>query len=113
MAITSALNPLVIKTELDSVFVQNYELPSTPGIATAQSADIFKQVSVDNGAHIEAILGGGGGLWEAKGEEAPVAQGSPRVANKVTYTVSTFAKALQLSKEFFDDNIKKMAICSA
>lgn len=105
MAVTNALNPTVVKTELDAVFVQEYEYPAGPGIATAETPEIFKQVQVSNAAHIEAVLGGGGGFWTEKGEEVPVAQASPRVANKVTYTMSTWANSLQLSKEFFDDNM--------
>lgn len=105
MAITEALNPTVVKTELDTIFVQEYEYPVGPGVATAETPEIFKQMTVDNSAHIEAVLSGGGGFWQLKGEEAPVAQASPRVANKVTYTVSTYANSLQISKEFFDDNM--------
>lgn len=105
MAITNALNPLVVRTELDAVFVQEYEYPMGPGMATATTPEIFKQVGIDNSAHIEAVLSGGGGLWKQKGEEQPVPQASPRVANKVSYVVVTWANSLQISKEFFDDNM--------
>ena len=105
MAITSALSPSVVKTELDAIFVQEYEYPVGPGIATALTPQIFKQESISNAAHIEAVLSGGGGFWDIKGEEEPVALGSPRVTNKVTYTALTFAKGLQIPKEFFDDNM--------
>lgn len=105
MAITNALNPLVVKTELDAIFIQEYEIAAGPGIATATSPMIFKQEGIDNAAHIEAILSGGGGLWSVKGEEQPVPQASPRVANKVTYLAATWANSLQISKEFFDDNM--------
>ncbi len=105
MAITNALNSLVVKTELDSIFVQEMEYPVGPGMATAQTAEIFHQMGVENSAHIEAILSGGGGFWDTKGEEQAVTLGSPRVANKVTYSVVTFAKGLDISKEFFDDNM--------
>lgn len=105
MAVTEALNRLVVQTELDAIFVQEYEYPVYPGMATASTPEIFKQVSVDNAAHIEAVLSGGGGLWQAKGEQQAVPQASPRVANKVTYNVLTFANSIPLSKEFFDDNM--------
>lgn len=105
MAITNALNPTVVQTELDAIFVQEYMFPVAPGTATATTPEIFKQEGVDNSAHIEAVLSGGGGLWSVKGEEVPVATSSPRVANKVTYVVVTVANSLQISKEFFDDNM--------
>jgi hypothetical protein len=105
MSVTNSLNPLVVKTELDAIFVQEYMYPVGPGMATAVTPQIFKQEGIDNSAHIEAILSGGGGLWQVKGEEQPVPQSSPRVANKVTYVAVTWANSLQLSKEFFDDNM--------
>lgn len=105
MAITNALNPAVVKTELDAIFVQEYDYPVGPGMATAETPEIFKQMTIDNSAHIEEVLSGGGGFWQVKGEEAPVPQASPRVANKVTYVSLTFANSLQISKEFFDDNM--------
>lgn len=103
--ITDALNPLVVRTELDAIFVQEYEYPMGPGIATATTPEIFKQVGIDNSAHIEAVLSGGGSFWQVKGEEQPVPSASPRVANKVTYVAVTWANSLQISKEFFDDNM--------
>lgn len=105
MAVTSSLSPDVVKTALDAVFVQTYEYPVYPGIATAVTPEIFKQVTLSNSAHIEEVLSGGGGYWQVKGEEAPVPQSSPRVANRATYTASTFANSLQISLEFFQDNM--------
>ncbi len=104
MAITNALNPLVVITALDAVFYQDYNYPVGPGMATAETPAIFKQATMDNAAWIEATLSGGGGFWDEKAEEQPVSQGNPRVANKVTYFAKTFAKSLQISKEYFDDN---------
>lgn len=105
MAVTSALSPAVVKTELDAVFVQEYGYPVGPGMATAETPEIFKQMTIDNGAHIEEVLSGGGGFWQVKGEEQAVPSSSPRVANKATYTVATYANSLEISKEFFDDNM--------
>lgn len=106
MAVTNALSPDVVKTDLDAIFVQEYSYPAGPGMATAETPDIFKQMEITNSAHIEEVLSGGGGYWQVKGEEVPVPQSSPRVANKATYTASTYANSIQISKEFFDDNIK-------
>ena len=105
MAVNNALNPAVVQTELDAIFVQEYDQANRPGIATALSPMVFKQQSISNSAHIEEVLGGGGGLWNTKGEEQAVQQASPRVANKATYSAVTFAKGIQISKEYFDDNM--------
>lgn len=103
MAVTNALNPAVVKTELDAIFVQEYQYPVGPGIATAETPEIFKQTRLTNAAHIEEVLGGGGGFWPAKGETQPVQQASPQVGNKATYIASTYANSIAISKEFFDD----------
>jgi len=105
MAVTSALSPAVVKTQLDAIFVQEYDYPVGPGMATAETPSIFKQYRIDNSAHIEQVLSGGGGFWQVKGEEDAVPQSSPRVANQATYVASTLANSLQISKEFFDDNM--------
>mgnify|MGYP001615324912 CR=1 FL=1 len=105
MSVTNALNVGVVRTALDAIFVEEYEYPVGPGMATAETPEIFRQEPIENAAHIEEVLGGGGGFWPAKGEEEPVAQASPRVANRATYVASTFANSLQISKEFFDDNM--------
>lgn len=105
MAVTSALSPDVVITKLDAIFVQEYGYPVGPGFATAQTPEIFKQVTIDNAAHIEEVLSGGGGFWDVKSEEQPVASASPRVANIATYYAVTYAKQLVISKEFFDDNM--------
>lgn len=106
MAITNAINSTVVKTELDDVFNQVFNLVERhPGIATHLTPQIFKQKTMDNAAHIEAVLSGGGGYWLEKGEEQDVPLASPRVTNKVSYFAVTFAHGLQLSKEFFDDNM--------
>ena len=39
MNITSNLNPDVVKTALDEVFMQEFDLQQGPGIATAETAD--------------------------------------------------------------------------
>ena len=104
MAITNALNPLVVITALDDVFFQEYNYPVGPGMATAETPAVFKQDTMDNAAHIEAVSSGAGGFWMTKAEEEDVRFASPRVDNKVSYFAVTYAKALKVSKEYFDDN---------
>lgn len=105
MAVTNSLNPLVIKTEIDDVFFQEFDLTAKdPHVATALTPEVFKQVEMTSAAYIEAVLGGGG-YWDEKGELEDVPLSSPRVANKVTYTAETLAKGIELSKEFWNDEM--------
>lgn len=103
--ITNQLNPLVVQTELDDLFAQRYNMPAGPMVATALSPEVFNQVPMENAAHIEAVLGGGGGIWPDKTEQQNVPQVSPRIGDKVTYTALTFANGVEISKEYFDDNM--------
>ncbi len=103
--ITNSVNPLVIKTELDSVFWQAYNTPPSPSVATRLSPEIFNQITLTNAAHIEAVGGGAGGFWTVKGQNQAPDQKTPLVENKVTYTADTFAADIALSREYFDDNM--------
>jgi hypothetical protein len=106
VAVTDQLNSLVVKTEIDEVFNQEFNfINKQPGFASVSTPEIFKQMTIDNAAHIEAVLSGAGGYWNEKGEEQDTQLASPRVTNKTTYTAVTFAKGIQLSKEFWDDNM--------
>ncbi|TXH56078.1 MAG: hypothetical protein E6Q97_07240 [Desulfurellales bacterium] len=106
MSVNNALNSLVVKTEIDEVFTQEFNLQDTdPMVATVMTPEVFKQTEMTNAAHIEAVLSGGGGYWSAKGEEQQVNLVSPRVTNKVTYTADTLAQGIELSKEFWNDNM--------
>lgn len=105
MPITNAINPAVVQTELDDVFFQVFQQRVAPGMATADTPEIFRQVTLDNSAHIEEVASGGGGFWEVKGETVDVPQATPFVSNKITQVAVTFAKGITLSKEYFDDNM--------
>lgn len=105
MSVTNALNPNVVKTDLDGVFFQEYEYQANPGTATAETQAVFKQRNITNAAYQEEISGGGGGFWSVKGETQDVDQANPRIANKATYTAATLAKSIPISKEYFDDNM--------
>lgn len=105
MAVTNAINNNVVKTDIDGVFFQEYDYPSKPGIATAETEAVFKQRQISNAAYQEEVSGGAGGFWEAKGETVDVSKASPQITNKITHTVSTYAKGIDISKEYFDDNM--------
>lgn len=104
MAINDALNPAVVKTELDAVFYQEFDKTEMGrGYATVFSP-LFKQMTMDNGAYILQTYGGSG-FWSRKGEEQNVPQQDVVFKNKQTFYAETWADSRKISKEFFDDNM--------
>jgi phage major head subunit gpT-like protein len=100
--VTSALNPNVVKTALDTVFMQEFNGRTHPGYVDATSPSVFKQDTIDRAAAIAETFRGTG-LWEAKAEEADVKSGAVKVGNTQTFIVSEYAKSIDISKNFFDD----------
>ena len=102
---TEAQNFAIVQTELDTVFFQSFQYDSsTPGIATANTATIFKPVSTDHAAYIGEI-NKGTGLWSVIGETQTVPLQTPAVRNKYTVYVKDFAAGIEISKDLFDDKI--------
>ena len=98
-------NFAIVQTELDSVFFQNFDYDATfPGIATANTAALFRPVNTDHAAYIEEIYKGSG-LFPKIGETTTVPVITPRVANKLTTYISDFANSVEISKNLFDDNM--------
>ena len=98
-------NFAIVQTELDSVFFQNFDYDATfPGIATANTAALFRPVNTDHAAYIEEIYKGSG-LFPKIGETTTVPVSTPRVANKLTTYISDFANSVEISKNLFDDNL--------
>lgn len=103
---TEAQNFAIVQTELDSVFYQNFDYNNaTPGMATAQTGEIFKVLNTTHAAYIEEIYKGSE-LFSATAETGAVALTTPKVANKLTTYVTDFTKGVELSKNLFDDNIR-------
>ena len=100
----SGLNPNVVKTDLDGVFYPEFEIETKPGLATVATEDIFHQSTADNAA-VQWEVFKGVGYWDARAEEEDVAQGTPRSANKITFSVANYAKSVDIPKNFFDDNM--------
>jgi hypothetical protein len=100
---SSNLNPDVVQTALDKVFMQEFDVMTGPGQATVGTSDIFIQDTAD-GASVIAEVFKGSGLWEERGEEENVAGGTPKITNKITFIVTEFAKSIDIPKVFFDDN---------
>ena len=102
----SASNTALIKTELDSVFYQNYDAwaDAFPERATAETAAIFKPVSIDRGAYVEEIFKGSP-MFAKVGETQTIPAFTPSAGNKLTTFVEDFAASVPFSKDFFDDNL--------
>lgn len=99
------VNALITRTELDSVFFQEFEYnDSTPSIATARTAEIFKTIETSHSAYIDATYKGVG-LFNQVGETETVPLSTPKVTNKTTYPVLDFAQGIEISKDLFDDNM--------
>lgn len=99
-----AINAAVTRTELDSVFYQNFEYTdSTPEMATAQDAAIFVPIQTQNSGYFYEVYGGVP-LFVQTGETSTVATATPRVTNKVFVQVLDWTQSVYLSKDLFDDN---------
>ena len=103
--VTSEQNLAIVRTELDTVFFQEYDFQNaTPSQISAQSGMVFKPMSITNKAHIEEIFKGSE-LYKITGETEVVGSTNPEVANKLTTYVKDFTQSIELSKNFYDDNI--------
>jgi phage major head subunit gpT-like protein len=102
---TEQQNLAIVRTELDSVFYQNFQYDNTnPGIATANTAAIFKPLYTEHAQYIEEVFKGSG-LFPVVGETQTVPLSTPSVANKLTTSVKDFAQGIEISKDLFDDNL--------
>jgi phage major head subunit gpT-like protein len=101
---TEAQNFSLVQTELDEVFVQNYEATLPPSYATAMTAEIFKVTDTTHAAYIGTIHKGPG-LFSKIGEVATVPSYIAKVGNKWTVTIADFAQGIEISKDLFDDDI--------
>jgi len=104
MSLSSGLNPNVVKVDLDSVFYSEFEAAPGPQVANASDASVFRQSSVDNAAKQMEVFKGVG-LWDQRAEEQDVPTDTPRVDDKATYSVLNFAKSVDITKNFFDDEM--------
>ena len=105
MAFTEAQNLAIVRTELDTVFFQNFDYDGTdPGIVTAGTGKLFRQIPIDRLAYIGEISKASG-LWSSIGETQTVPTATPQVTNKYTINALDFANGIELSKNMFDDNM--------
>jgi len=99
----NSLNLSVVQTELDDVFYQEFNEEMHPGYVDATSPLVFVQDSSDKANEIMETFKGVS-AWGEKDEVGNVPEETARVDNQATYTMLTFAKGVEISKEFFDDN---------
>ncbi len=101
---SEAQNVAIVRTELDSVFFQefNYE-DSNPVMTNCKNAMIFRQETTDLAYDIEEIYRGVN-LFPIISETQTVPTSTPKVANKITTSIKDFAESVELSKNLFDDN---------
>ena len=62
-------------------------------------------MTMDNGAFIEETGSGGGGLWKETAELQSIAKTAPVIGNKQTVYPVKFTNSLEISSEYFDDNM--------
>jgi phage major head subunit gpT-like protein len=99
----SSLAPDVVKTALDLVFNGEFGLQMVPGLATSATASVFKQDTTDRAAVItEQFMGTG--YFESRGEVQDVPSGTARVGNQKTFSVTNWAKSVDISKNLMDDD---------
>lgn len=100
-----AQNFAIVQTELDTVYFQTFEYDSsTPGIATANTGEIFKPLTIDRAAYIGEV-NKATGLYSIIGETQTVPLSTPKVTNKYTIYIKDFADAIEISKDLYDDNM--------
>lgn len=102
---SEAQNTAIVRTELDSVFFQefNYE-DSNPIMTTCKNPLLFKQETTDRAYDIEEVYKGVN-LAPIITETQTVPTSTPKVANKITTQIKDFGQSVELSKDLFDDNM--------
>lgn len=98
----SGLSPNVVKTALDLVFDASFS-KNTLYTADATDSLLLMQDSIDKAAVItEQFMGSG--YWDSRAEQADVAAGTVRVGNQKAFSVTNYAKSIDISKNLFDDD---------
>lgn len=101
---SNKLNPSVVQTALDKVFFQAFDGPMNPGWINAESSLVFRQDTMDNAAVVQQVFRGTG-LWEKREEEQDVPSATPFIGNTITYIPSNYSQSIDITKNFFDDNM--------
>jgi len=102
-SLSSGLNPNVVKTALDAVVFQEFEMDPGPDVARATDPIVFRQKTADSAAEIMEVFKGVG-YWDTRAEEEDVPSSTPRVGDQITFTMSNFANSVDITKNLFDDD---------
>lgn len=100
-----AQNLAIVRTELDSVFFQEFSYEdANPVMTNCKNPLLFKQETTDKAFDIEEIYKGVN-LAPIITESQTVPTSTPKVANKITTQIKDFGQSVELSKDLFDDNM--------
>lgn len=103
MALNIGLAANAVKTALDKVFMQEFDVVPAPGYASAEDPAVFRQDSTDRNAVITEQIQGPG-YFQTRAEQATANNGTIRVGNQKTSSVLNYANDVDISKNFFDDD---------
>lgn len=103
--IKASTSPNSAHTSLDFVFFQKYQDAAqiSRGRATAFDSLVFKQDTANSDKVIYDQFGGGGLFKQRTNEEAELPQHSSRATNNVSLDVLEFSDAVDVPKNFMDD----------
>ena len=102
---SEAQNLAIVRTELDTVFFQNFDMNnSTQGMVNSSTGELFRQIPIDRLAYIGQV-NKASGLWSTVTETQTVPVSTPKATNKFITNVLDFADSIELSKNMFDDNM--------
>lgn len=101
----ASTSPNVAHTALDFVFFQKYQDEDKIAVGRARANDplVFKQELADGDKVIYDQFGGGGLFAQRTSEEAELQQSNVRATNNVSLSVLEFADAVDVPKNFMDD----------
>lgn len=100
---SNALNPSVVRTELDEVFFMEWDKEMEPGYGTVETPALFNQQTSNKAVEQRSVFVGTG-YFEETGESQNIPSANSIIKDKVTYTHVKFSKGEEISKEFFDDD---------
>lgn len=98
------MNPNVVKTALDQVVMTEYDKDPGPQVSRATDSLVFNQDSVSNAAVISEVFKGVS-FFDTRQEEEDVPSDTPRVGDQLTYSVTAFAKSVDITKHYLDDEM--------
>lgn len=94
-----AQNLAIVRTELDSVFFQEFNYQdSNPIMTTCQNGSIFMQETTDRAFDIEEVYRGVN-LFPIITETQTVPTSTPKVANKITTQIKDFAQSVNTLRQ--------------